>query len=1256
MTSQKRQLGRINPFYFILILILSLLAGGFYWLAGAVNQQQDNIADWVSDKLDHQVEIELAQLSWINLSPKLELATVKVFAEDGSTQLLALDKLYLDLDLYDSIRYREVRLNDITIKGLKIGVERDSQGQIALQGLNQQGDSTPLFAQLLVGSNALNSIHLDSITVDFTDRQQAFLTGRYRIESAVIEHALNKWQTSGLLALPAALGDTVSFSADALLNEQKPELTTWQWHADLKGIHLSPMEHYLTFQNVSLHQGRFNAIVEGKGTHNRLRKAKVTLDLMNCQLINVATENTFSPVIIEQLSGQFDWQQTAQNWILSANDLHVGIGKKSWPLSSFELVGQGQTVTAKGTFVRIEDLLDIIALSGQLPEQARAQKPQGELQNYHFVYAPDVGLTVAQFQLQGGTLLAWRDYPGIDNVQATVKLQDDRAQIELASKRVTIAPATWLKDPVFLDEISGKITMAFDSKQQRWSIDNERVAIHNSDLRLQLDGSIAQIKPGEIVNDIILTIDELAIARWQSYFPEKILKPRFKKWANKAFLAGKINQGEIHLKGDLAAFPYESKQDRARGEFKMALAVEDVQLHYAENWPDLFDVKGQVTGRGNSLMIQSQQGSIAGFTFKNVDVDIEKLIEREPILTVKGQLRGSTQKALNFLQNSPLDKRFGSISRAVSAKGQSLINLGLSVPLADTLNTEVVGNISFLKSHLYKKGRPELGIEQIQGRLGFDNSGVRSDNLTGQLLNQAINVIVYPKDDGTVIAAKGAMSSYQLSTVWPKTVKGLLEGNANYQLDVFVSERGIGHFYTDITLASDLKGMAVTLPAPFGKAANARQKIKAVFNQSAKELTYHLNIEDHADIFIQENISAQSLKTPVLLEATLSELNLEHWSEWSKTRLSKDGSSLEKIAKITLKTDILSGFGQQFLNVDLTAHRHNKAWQTQIASGQMNGSIWIPEVMSNQAKLTLDLDNLMLSVPKNMAPSTTSESSLWPPLTLNIDDLSIDGKALGHLTLKAKTEGTEWVIEQGQLNSPVYQASITAGRWSKRPTGDKTTVSLQASSDDFAGFLKTFSYQPTIEAQQSKAEIAMSWPGTPLAISKQALNGSLYFRLKKGTLNDIEPGAAGRVLGLVSVAAIPRRLGLDFNEVFGKGLSFKSIRGTFIIGDGIAITDDFKLKSDAAEIEIKGPINLITQRYNQTVKITPNVSSSLPLAGAVALGPYGLGFGTAILLADKLASKLFDKNLINLMAYNYELTGPWQDPQLQSVDRASGKK
>jgi uncharacterized protein YhdP len=67
------------------------------------------------------------------------------------------------------------------------------------------------------------------------------------------------------------------------------------------------------------------------------------------------------------------------------------------------------------------------------------------------------------------------------------------------------------------------------------------------------------------------------------------------------------------------------------------------------------------------------------------------------------------------------------------------------------------------------------------------------------------------------------------------------------------------------------------------------------------------------------------------------------------------------------------------------------------------------------------------------------------------------------------------------------------------------------------------------------------------------------------------------------------------------------------------------------------------------------VSSTLPLAGAVAGGPVGLGVGTAILIVDKIAGKIFDREIVNLISYSYQLKGPWANPQLNVLAPSTPK-
>src|SRR3546814_8237458 len=72
------------------------------------------------------------------------------------------------------------------------------------------------------------------------------------------------------------------------------------------------------------------------------------------------------------------------------------------------------------------------------------------------------------------------------------------------------------------------------------------------------------------------------------------------------------------------------------------------------------------------------------------------------------------------------------------------------------------------------------------------------------------------------------------------------------------------------------------------------------------------------------------------------------------------------------------------------------------------------------------------------------------------------------------------------------------------------------------------------------------------------LQGRFTLAARDGQLVDVEPGA-GRVLGLLSVAELPRRLLLDFRDLFSKGFAFNRIGGTIAFADGQARSDDMNI-------------------------------------------------------------------------------------------------
>ena len=170
----------------------------------------------------------------------------------------------------------------------------------------------------------------------------------------------------------------------------------------------------------------------------------------------------------------------------------------------------------------------------------------------------------------------------------------------------------------------------------------------------------------------------------------------------------------------------------------------------------------------------------------------------------------------------------------------------------------------------------------------------------------------------------------------------------------------------------------------------------------------------------------------------------------------------------------------------------------------------------------------------------------------------------------------------------------------------------------------------------------LSWPGPPESSAIERLSGRLEIAAEDGRLTSVEPGA-GRVLGLMSIAHLPRRLALDFGDLTGEGLSFDTLRGTFQLTDGDAYTDNLTLRGSAAEIGLAGRTSLRDRTYDQTAVVTGQLGASLGVAGALAGGP---AIGAAMLLF----SRIFKEPLKGATRGYYRITGSWDDPQVKRID------
>ncbi len=280
-------------------------------------------------------------------------------------------------------------------------------------------------------------------------------------------------------------------------------------------------------------------------------------------------------------------------------------------------------------------------------------------------------------------------------------------------------------------------------------------------------------------------------------------------------------------------------------------------------------------------------------------------------------------------------------------------------------------------------------------------------------------------------------------------------------------------------------------------------------------------------------------------------------------------------------------------------------------------------------------------------PSDDVDPSKVPPLDLRVDDLRIGDASLGNLVLRTHPTAAGLHVDQLQARAPGHAIDVT-GDWTGRKGATRTHVGVRIESKDFGAMLAGFGYGDQLSRGDGKTTLDATWAGSPAAFKLDALDGSVTLDVRDGQLVDVEPGA-GRVLGLFSLAQLPRRLTLDFRDFFSKGFAFDKLAGDVRVGGGKARTDNLVIDGPSARIQISGAADLRAQTFDQTLVVLPKTGNLLTAVGAIAGGPVGAAIGAA-------ANAMLKKPLGELGAKTYHVSGPWKDPKVEVNARGQSRR
>ncbi|AKH20928.1 YhdP family protein [Sedimenticola thiotaurini] len=387
------------------------------------------------------------------------------------------------------------------------------------------------------------------------------------------------------------------------------------------------------------------------------------------------------------------------------------------------------------------------------------------------------------------------------------------------------------------------------------------------------------------------------------------------------------------------------------------------------------------------------------------------------------------------------------------------------------------------------------------------------------------------------------------------------------------------------------------------------------------------------------------------LTGKLKRLQLDPWLSLLESQTGTDESQATLPQRLMLTVDQLQYKKAKITDFSLELNQDSQAWQADFNSSHFSGDARVP-LDPLQAPITLTLDYLNLDMDEALfdrpeQPLEKAQEQLnperIPTIRVQVDKFNINQKPFGTLQLITRRVDNGLSLESLAIDSERLQLNLTGDWLLTHPPASTSRINLTLTSPDLGGVFQDIRLSDNLDDAPVQINSHINWPGSPFDFSTRLISGELSMQIGKGRFLQVDPGV-GRLFGLFNLGALKRRLSFDFSDIFKKGFTFDSIDGNFLLDTGDAFTNDFRMLGPSADIELSGRIGLGDEDVDALVIITPKISSSIPLAGAIAGGP---AVGAALFLAQQLMGDSIDR----ATRLEYMATGSWDDPLLTPQSR-----
>ena len=670
--------------------------------------------------------------------------------------------------------------------------------------------------------------------------------------------------------------------------------------------------------------------------------------------------------------------------------------------------------------------------------------------------------------------------PGIAGATVDFSLTHDGGRAKLAIDNGAIdLPGIFEETRLPLNRLDADASWRIDGERMELQLEGVRLANADAEGTAQLRWHTSEAAasgsrfPG--VLDLTATLTRADATRVHRYLPLTV-GPEARRYLREAVRGGKASRVDFRMQGDIDRMPFDAPG--AQGVFRIGAQLQGLDFAYVPGylqtpgdaaWPGLRGVTGELLLDRMALRLTGLQGGLDGapsVRLSQADIRIDDLADTA-VLVVNARAQGPASEVLGFVRNSPLNAMTGEALTQARIGGPVNVQFLLNLPLHNVDATGVSGTVQLAGNDVQiSPGSPLLG--RATGTVQFSETGFSVAAAQARLYGGEVRF------EGGMRPDASGVPRIQFRGQGTASAEGLRDAGLGFVSRVFQNARGSAAYTAqlgfragvpELDVSSSLQGMAINLPAPLNKPADAslplrfENKVLSLVNGEARtdrlalqlgaplsplaNLQYERDLRGDEPRVLRGSVAvglgggdvAPLPADGVLANIHLSQLNVDAWERAFASVTGVDVRSavplpapraepapaLQSVSlgylptTLAVRADRLTVAGRTFNGVVLGGAREGTQWRANIDTDELNGYVAYRQPSAGTAgSVFARLTRLSL------APTVATEveqllqqPASVPALDIAVDELLLGNRRLGRVEIEAVNRGatarsSEW--------------------------------------------------------------------------------------------------------------------------------------------------------------------------------------------------------------------------------------------------------